>query len=53
MAALSYDARKLYCFWEPGVIDAVTEQELRALNVGYRARSIKRVTAAFLTPELR
>ena len=37
---LSYDGQKLYCFWEPEVIDAVTEQALRALKVGYRAKSI-------------
>jgi 3-methyladenine DNA glycosylase/8-oxoguanine DNA glycosylase len=45
---LSYDGQKLYCFWKPEVIDAVTEQELRALKVGYRAKSIKRVTEAFV-----
>jgi 3-methyladenine DNA glycosylase/8-oxoguanine DNA glycosylase len=49
---LSYDEQKLYCFWEPKVIDAVTEQELRALKVGYRAKSIKRVTAAFVSQDI-
>ncbi len=49
---LSYDGQKLYCFWEPQVIDAVTEQELRALKVGYRAKSIKRVTAAFVSQDI-
>ena len=49
---LSYDGQKLYCFWEPEAIDAATEQDLRALKVGYRARSIKRVTAAFCSKEI-
>ncbi len=45
---LSYDGQRLYCFWKPEVIDRATEQELRDLKVGYRAKSIKRVTAAFV-----
>jgi len=49
---LAYDGQKLYCFWEPETVDAVTEQELRALKVGYRAKSIKRVTAAFVGKEI-
>jgi 3-methyladenine DNA glycosylase/8-oxoguanine DNA glycosylase len=49
---LSYDGQKLYCFWKPQVIDAVTEQELRVLKVGYRAKSIKRVTEAFVSGEI-
>ncbi len=49
---LSYDGQKLYCFWEPEVVDAVTEQELRALKVGYRSKSIKQVTAAFVAKDI-
>jgi 3-methyladenine DNA glycosylase/8-oxoguanine DNA glycosylase len=49
---LSCDGQKLYCFWEPNVMDTVTEQELRALKVGYRAKSIKRVTAAFVGKDI-
>jgi 3-methyladenine DNA glycosylase/8-oxoguanine DNA glycosylase len=49
---LSYDGRELYCFWEPEVIDRATEQELRALKIGYRAKSIKRVTGAFVRKEI-
>jgi 3-methyladenine DNA glycosylase/8-oxoguanine DNA glycosylase len=49
---LSYDGRELYCFWEPEVIDRATERELRALKVGYRAKSIKRVTDAFVRKEI-
>ncbi|MGE5374824.1 MAG: DNA-3-methyladenine glycosylase family protein [Bacteroidota bacterium] len=40
---LEFDRRKLWCFWEPGALQGVTEEELRALKVGYRARSIKRI----------
>lgn len=44
---LAYDDRELYCFWGPTAIDRATEEQLRALKVGYRAKSIKRVSAAF------
>jgi len=49
---LAYDGQELYAFWEPNVVDRATEQELRALKVGYRARSIKRVTEAFVKQEV-
>jgi 3-methyladenine DNA glycosylase/8-oxoguanine DNA glycosylase len=49
---LDYDDKELYCFWEPGIIDRATEEELRALKVGYRAKSIKRVTEAFVRGEV-
>ena len=49
---LSYDDKELYCFWEPEVVDRATEQELRDLKVGYRAKSIKRVTDAFVRGEV-
>jgi 3-methyladenine DNA glycosylase/8-oxoguanine DNA glycosylase len=49
---VSYDGRELYCFWEPGAIDRITEEELRRLKVGYRAKSIKRVTDAFVKREI-
>jgi 3-methyladenine DNA glycosylase/8-oxoguanine DNA glycosylase len=49
---LGYDHKELYCFWTPGVIDRATEEELRALKVGYRAKSIKRVTGAFARGEV-
>lgn len=45
---LEFDGRKLWCFWEPGALQNVTEEELRALKVGYRARSIKRTDDCFL-----
>jgi len=49
---LAYDGRELYCFWEPQAIDGVTEEELRGLKVGYRARSLKRVSAAIARGEV-
>ena len=51
-ALLSYDGKKLFCFWEPELMDSVSEAELRDLKVGYRAKSIKRVTAAFVDQEI-
>jgi 3-methyladenine DNA glycosylase/8-oxoguanine DNA glycosylase len=44
---LAYDGKRLYCFWEPLVVEAATEDELRALKIGYRAKSVKRVSTAF------
>ena len=49
---LFYDGRELYCSCEPEVVDRATEQELRQLKVGYRAKSIKRVTEAFVSKQL-
>ncbi len=45
---LLYNGKELYCFWEPKVINRATEQELRDLKIGYRAKSIKRVTEAIV-----
>lgn len=44
---LEFAGRKLWCFWEPGSLKNVTEDELRALKVGYRAKSIKRTDDHF------
>ena len=44
---LAYDGQELYCFWLPEVITRATEEALRELKVGYRAKSIKRVSEAF------
>jgi 3-methyladenine DNA glycosylase/8-oxoguanine DNA glycosylase len=43
---LSYDGKELYAFCPPATLAAVSEEELRALKVGYRARSIQRVSEA-------
>ncbi len=44
---LEFDGKQLWCFWEPGGLQHVTEEELRALKVGYRARSIKKLDDQF------
>lgn len=47
--ALTYDGQTLYCFWDPHALDSVTEDDLRQLKVGYRARTIRRMTDAFIS----
>ncbi len=49
---LQYDDRELYCMWAPQEIAGVSEDELRALKVGYRAKSIRRVTEAFTSGQV-
>jgi 3-methyladenine DNA glycosylase/8-oxoguanine DNA glycosylase len=44
---LEYDRHRLWCFWAPGGLQGVSEESLRALKVGYRAKSIKRIDDAF------
>ena len=44
---LEYDGKELWCFWEPGALQSVSEEELRALKVGYRAKSIKKIDDYF------
>ena len=49
---LSYDDKELFCFWKPEDIAKVAEQDLRDLKIGYRAKSIKRVTECFIEKEI-
>jgi 3-methyladenine DNA glycosylase/8-oxoguanine DNA glycosylase len=44
---LEFDGKSLYCFWEQGGLDKVTEEELRGLKLGYRAKTIKRLDNDF------
>lgn len=44
---LEFDSRNLWCFWKPGGLANVSEEELRALKVGYRAKSIKKIDEQF------
>jgi len=44
---VSYDSKELYCFWQPSSLSGVSEQELRGLKIGYRAKFIKGITEAF------
>jgi 3-methyladenine DNA glycosylase/8-oxoguanine DNA glycosylase len=51
-ALLRFDGQELYGFWEPGELAGVGEEELRGLKVGYRAKSIARITGAFARGEV-
>ncbi len=44
---LEYDNKRLWCYWEPAVLAEAGEQELRDLKVGYRAKSLVRVSESF------
>ena len=46
---LEFDGQKLWCFWESGHLIKVSEQELRDLKVGYRAKFIKKIDDHFAT----
>jgi len=44
---LEFDNKKLWCFWNPEVFKKISEENLRALKVGYRAKSIKKISDQF------
>lgn len=44
---LEFDNKQLWCFWDPGKLKKVNEEKLRALKVGYRAKSIKKIDDYF------
>lgn len=44
---LEFAGQKLWCFWKPGGLKEVTEEQLRALKIGYRAKMIKRIDDYF------
>ncbi|KKU16048.1 MAG: DNA-3-methyladenine glycosylase [Candidatus Woesebacteria bacterium GW2011_GWC2_45_9] len=49
---LEYDRVKLWCHWEPKVMATANEEELRALKVGYRAKSLIKVSEPFAQEEI-
>ncbi len=49
---LRFDGQELYGFWEPEDIEQISEQALRDLKLGYRAKSIKRVSTPFVMNEI-
>jgi hypothetical protein len=49
---LRFDRRELYGFWGAGTLAGTTEQELRALKVGYRAKPLLRVSEAIAAGQL-
>lgn len=46
---MRFDGRELYAFWTPEDVASVSEEELRTLKVGYRAKFIHRLTACMVT----
>lgn len=44
---LEYGGKRLWCYWEPETMAKANEQELRALKVGYRAKSLIRTSKSF------
>lgn len=44
---VEFDNKKLWCFWKPGRLKNVSEEDLRALKVGYRAKAIKIIDDQF------
>ena len=44
---LEFNRKKLWCFWNPGGLKNVSEDDLRKLKVGYRAKSIKKIDEQF------
>jgi len=44
---LEFDGKRLWCFWNEGGLKKVSEEDLRTLKVGYRAKSIKKIDEQF------
>ncbi len=44
---VGFDGKKLWCFFNPGRLQKVSEEELRALKLGYRVKSIKKTDEYF------
>lgn len=44
---LKFCSKKLWCFWEPKKLAEVDERELRMLKMGYRAKSLIRISQEF------
>jgi 3-methyladenine DNA glycosylase/8-oxoguanine DNA glycosylase len=49
---VAYDGKILAAFWEPQKIAEASEQELRDLKVGYRAKYIKKISEQFANKEI-
>jgi len=49
---IDYDGKKLYCFWNSGDLQKISEEDLRALRVGYRAKSIKEIDDQFANSKI-
>jgi len=44
---VNFDNKTLSTFWEPRVMDKVSEQKLRDLKLGYRAKFLKKINSQF------
>lgn len=44
---LVFDGKELFVLWQPERLERVSEQDLRDLKIGYRAKFIKRVSGEF------
>jgi N-glycosylase/DNA lyase len=49
---LKFDNKELFAFWKPEDLENATEEELRSLKVGYRAKMIKRISESFAKGEI-
>jgi len=45
---VKFDGKELYYFWKPEEMMKVSEEELRALKVGYRAKLFRKVSETFV-----
>lgn len=46
-AKIAFDGRCLSAFWDPAAVRAADEADLRALKLGYRAKTLKRQAESF------
>lgn len=44
---VKFDGKELYCFWEPKDLADVSEEELKGLKVGYRAKYFIKISQDF------
>src|SRR3989338_10575709 len=51
-AKLIFDEKELSCFWNPKSISKSSEQRLRKIKLGYRAKSIKLISNQFANNEI-
>lgn len=49
---LEFDNQKFWCFWEPKILADADEQKLRELKMGYRAKSLIKVSEPFANGEI-
>ncbi len=49
---LEFDNQKFWCFWKPKTLAKASEQKLRDLKMGYRAKSLIKVSEPFAKGEI-